>query len=137
MTVTPNEIETMRDAVDKATGNVLTYGLGLGYYAYMVSEKDNVDNVTVVELNPNVIDLFKRYILPQFAHGDKISIIQADAFQYAKENMATGNYDIVFTDLWHDVSDGMDMYVKMKSFEKNCPNAQFLYWIEQSIQCYL
>ena len=40
MTITPNEIETMKEAVDQAFGHVLTFGLGLGYYAYMVSEKE-------------------------------------------------------------------------------------------------
>ena len=46
MTITPNEIETMKEPVDGAFGNVLTFGLGLGYYAYMVSEKENVESVT-------------------------------------------------------------------------------------------
>lgn len=49
MTITPNEIETMKDAVDKAFGHVLAFGLGLGYYAYMVSEKDQVESITIVE----------------------------------------------------------------------------------------
>jgi hypothetical protein len=39
MTITPNEIEIMIKPVDEAFGHVLTYGLGLGYYAYMVSKK--------------------------------------------------------------------------------------------------
>ncbi|MGK7377131.1 hypothetical protein ACSFXN_04765 [Planococcus sp. 1R117A] len=46
MTITPNEIETMKEPIEQAFGKVLTFGLGLGYYAYMVSEKDNVDSVT-------------------------------------------------------------------------------------------
>ena len=65
MTITPNEIETMKEPVEQAFGHVLTFGLGLGYYAYMVSEKENVESVTIVEMNPNVIRLFKKYILPQ------------------------------------------------------------------------
>ena len=69
MTITPNEIETMKEAVDKASGNVLTFGLGLGYYAYMVSEKENVESVTIVDSNEDVIDLFKKYVLPQFKHA--------------------------------------------------------------------
>ena len=32
--------------------------------------------------------------------------------------MIPGKYDFVFTDLWHDVSDGIDMYLKMKEYEK-------------------
>lgn len=61
MTITPNEIETMKEPVDGAFGHVLTFGLGLGYYACMVSEKENVESVTVVDMNEDVIRLFKKY----------------------------------------------------------------------------
>ena len=87
MTITPNEIETMKEAVDDAFGNVLTFGLGLGYYAYMVSEKENVESVTVVDMNEDVIKLFKKYVLPQFKNAHKIKIIKADAFEYAQKHM--------------------------------------------------
>ncbi|WP_310830342.1 hypothetical protein [Paenibacillus pedocola] len=137
MTITPNEIETMKDPVDKAFGNVLTFGLGLGYYAYMISEKNQVERVTVVENNENVIQLFKQYILPQFKNSQKINIIQSEAFEYAQEYMAKEKYDFVFTDLWHDVSDGMDLYLRMKGFEQEHPATEFMYWIEKSILCYL
>lgn len=137
MTITPNEIETMKEPVGKANGNVLTYGLGLGYYTYMVSEKSDVSTVTVVEQNEDVINIFKSYILPQFKYKDKIRIIKDDAFRYAKEQMPIKNFDFVFTDLWHDVCDGTDMYLKMKEYEKFCPDTKFAYWIEKSILCYL
>ncbi|WP_249872133.1 hypothetical protein [Oceanobacillus saliphilus] len=137
MTITPNEIETMKEAVEADSGKVLTYGLGLGYYAYMVSLKEHVETVTVVESNQDVIDLFNSYILPQFNHAHKIKIIKADAFEYAQKDMSKGNYDFVFTDLWHDVSDGIDMYLEMKRYEVLNPNTVFMYWIEKSILCYL
>lgn len=137
MTITPNEIETMKEAVHHAFGNVLTFGLGLGYYAYMAAEKENVESVTVVEMNQDIIDLFKEHILPQFKHAKKIKLIKADAFEYAKEHITPGKYDFVFTDLWHDVSDGIDMYLKMKKYEKQSPETEFHYWIEKSILCYL
>jgi hypothetical protein len=137
MTITPNEIETMKEAVDQAFGRVLTFGLGLGYYAYMVSEKDDVESVTVVEMNEDVIRLFNRYIRPQFNKAKKITVIKADAFEYAQNQMAKEDYDFVFTDLWHDVSDGIDMYLKMKKYEAQNPNTVFAYWIEKSICCYL
>lgn len=137
MTITPNEIETMKEAVDQAFGNCLTFGLGLGYYAYMISEKENVESITVVEMNDDVIHLFNSYVLPQFKNAGKIKIIKADAFEYAQKHMSKGQYDFVFTDLWHDVSDGKDMYLKMKKYEKKSPNTVFMYWIEKSILCYL
>lgn len=137
MTITPNEIETMKEAVDQAFGNVLTFGLGLGYYAYMVSEQENVESVTVVEMNEDVIRLFNKYVLPQFQNAHKIKIIKADAFEYAEQHITPGTYDFVFTDLWHDVSDGIDMYLKMKKIENQSPSTIFTYWIEKSMLCYL
>lgn len=137
MTVTPNEVETMKDAIKKAYGKVLAYGLGLGYYAYMVSEKDEVDSITIVEKNRDIIQLFQTYLLPQFRQADKVRIIEADAFEYAKQVMPAEEYDFVFTDLWHDVSDGIGMYEEMKQYERLCPKTEFSYWIEKSILCYL
>lgn len=137
MTITPNEIKTMKMPVDQAYGKVLTYGLGLGYYTYMISEKEDVSSIIVVELNEDVIQMFETHILPQFKNASKIRIIKADAFSYAKEHMSNERFDFVFTDLWHDVSDGIEMYHKMKDYEKLCPDTTFAYWIEKSMLCYL
>lgn len=137
MTITPNEIETMKEAVDQAFGSVLTFGLGLGYYTYMISEKVNVECITVVEINEDVINLFNKYVLPQFKNPQKIKIIKAEAFEYAQKHITPGKFGFLFTDLWHDVSDGIDMYIKMKKYEKQSPTTVFTYWIEKSILCYL
>ena len=132
MLITPNEIETMKKSISEATGNVLTYGLGLGYYAYMVSMKDNVESVTIVEKDKEIIDLFNEYILPQFKNKSKIKIINDDAFNYFKKDIY---YDYVFVDIWHDPSDGIDLYLKFKSLEKD--NIKYSYWIEDTLKCYI
>ncbi len=137
ISITPNEIETMKEVIDQTFGSVLTFGLGMGYYAYMVSEKENVENITVVENNEDVIELFSKYILPQFKNAHNIRIIKAEAFEYARNHMSGRKYDFVFVDLWHDVSDGIDMYLRMKKYEKQSPDTVFSYWIEKSILCYL
>lgn len=64
MTITPNEIETMKEPIQKSSGHVLTYGLGLGYYAYMVSEKEQVNSVTVVEKNEVLFNYLKNTSCP-------------------------------------------------------------------------
>lgn len=133
MAIKPNEIETMEEPIEKAEGSVLVYGLGIGYFAYMVSQKECVSQVVVVERDENVIALFQKHILPQFPNKHKISVVNGDAFAYAEKEMQKGKFDYVFTDLWHDVSDGVDLYVKMKKYEALCPNSKFEYWIERSI----
>lgn len=133
MTITPNEIATMQSALEEVEGKVVTFGLGLGYFAYMASEKEQVHKLTVIERNEEVIRLFSEYILPQFPHKNKVEIIAMDAFEYAKEHMAAEGYDYAFVDLWHDISDGVELYLRMKKLEVYCPKTKYLYWIEESI----
>ncbi len=131
MTITPNEIETMKKHIVNASGNVLTFGLGLGYYAYMVSQKVDVKSVTIVERDLKIIDMFKKNILLLFPNKDKINIIHQDAFDYLKDN-SLENIDYVFVDIWHDVQDGIFLYLQFKCIEDNY-NVHFNYWIEEEI----
>ena len=133
MTITPNEVETMREPIERCRGRVLTLGLGLGYFAFHASEKKEVERVVVVERSRDVIEIFKTYLLPQFTNGDKIEIIEADAFQYMQKELPRGNFDYVFADLWHDASDGLEMYRKLKKYEVLAPKTEFDYWIEPSL----
>lgn len=130
MTLTPVDLDTCEAAIAQAHGKVVTFGLGLGYYTYMVSCKESVDTVTVIEKSEKVIELFKKYILPQFSHPEKVRIVNADAFEYAERDMPSENYDLAFVDTWRDASDGAPMYKRMKSLEHLSPRTKFLYWIE-------
>ena len=130
MTLTPVDLDTSVEAIAAARGRVVTFGLGLGYYTYMVSEKSNVESITVVERSEDIIRLFKKYILPQFPNKQKVNIVCSDAFLYAEKEMPKEKFDVAFVDTWRDASDGEPMYVKMKALEKLSPNTQFIYWIE-------
>ena len=132
MAIKPNEIETMKPHIEKMWGDVAVFGLGLGYFAYMISQKTDVKSVTIIERDKSVIDLFEKYILPQFENKEKIKIVKMDAFDFAKNEMKKSHFDTAFVDLWHDVSDGLDLYLKMKKHEEYS-TAKFHYWIEKSI----
>ena len=135
MTVTPNEVATMAPALSQVRGRVAVMGLGLGYFAFMASEKNDVRAVTVVERDADVIAMFERHLLPQFAHREKVRLVRADAFDL--EQAGLDGFDCAFVDLWHDVSDGAPMYLRMKALEARSPGVRFFYWIETSIRCFL
>lgn len=135
MLITPNEIETMKEPINKAFGNVITFGLGLGYFAYMVSLKDNVESITIVEKDKGVIELFNSEILPFFEYKNKIKIINADAFDIMHQGI--NNFDYCFIDIWHDASDGVDFYAKFKKYEKDNPNVIIDYWVETTLVSYI
>ena len=137
MSVTPNEINTMKEPVAHATGHVLTFGLGLGYYALLASEKEDVLSVTCVERDADVIALFETAILPHFPHREKIHVVREDAFSFAERELPSDRYDAVFTDLWHDVGDGLPLYERMLALAPLAPRARHDYWIEKTLKCYL
>ena len=136
MTLQPNEMVTTWPAIKEAKGRVLTYGLGLGYFAFHASEKPDVASVTVVDISEDVIALFEKHILPQFPHKEKIKLVRSDAFAFAEKEME-GNFDFVFGDIWHDAGDGRDLYLRMKAWEAKYPDIRFSFWLEDTIRCYL
>jgi len=136
MSLNPFEIRTMQMPLQVAKGKVLTLGLGLGYFAFMAHLKEEVKEVHIVEMDLELIKAFNKYLLPLFPHPEKIHIHKADAF-YFVENIKDKDYDFIFSDLWHDVSDGLPMYLKLKKHFANFKISKCMYWIEGSIITYL
>lgn len=129
----PNEIETMREPIANSHGRVLTLGLGLGYFAFHAIQKGEVQHLTVVERDRDVIDLFRSVLLPQFPNAEKLEIVQADAFDFLKDPKTLLQYDSVFADLWHDPSDGLDLYIRLRKIETKVKADKIDYWIEPTL----
>jgi hypothetical protein len=132
MSITPHEINTMEKAIENAKGHVLVYGLGLGYFPYMCLLKDAVIDVTIIESDDNVINLFKSEILPQIKRKDNIKIIKSDAFNFATSHKKDKAYNYIFVDLWHDANDGLEKYLNMKKLENSLATTD--YWIEETLK---
>ena len=131
MCITPNEINTMQPHIDQANGKVLVFGLGLGYYPFMISLKEEVKDIYIVELDQNIIDIFKENLLPYFPYPNKIHIIKGDAKDYIKN--IDHSFNTIFIDLWHNVEDGLPLYLYFKQYEKKHPKTKFQYWLEDSL----
>ena len=131
MSIIPHEINTMKEPIKRAHGNVLVLGLGLGYYLFHILEKKEVKSVDVVEFDKNVISLFNKHLIGLFPHKEKINIIYDDAIKYLANN--NKKYDYIFSDIWHNVADGEGLYLKLKANENKYPDTEFDYWIETSI----
>ena len=129
MSITPNEIETMEKYINTVKGKLTVFGLGLGYFAYMISNKSDVNEITIIEKDSNIINLFNKHIYPKFEHKEKIKIVKADALDYIKTPLVS---DYAFVDLWHDPFDGLDLYLKFKKSQQKSPNCTYFYWLESS-----
>ena len=67
-------------------------------------------------------------------NAEILSYIASSGDLFAKE---TEKYDFVFADFWHDAGDGRDLMLKMKEYEKYSPESEYMYWLEDTINCYL
>ena len=134
MSITPNEIKTMEPGLKKAHGDIIVFGIGLGYFAFMASLKPKVKSITIIENDINIINIFKNNLLPLFPNKEKIKIVQQDALEVIKAPLP---YDFAFVDLWHSVEDGLDFFLKFKAQEKNNPNVEFSYWLNNSFYALL
>lgn len=96
MSNTPMELATNQRAVSAAFGRVLISGLGLGIVAHSIAHKEDVESVTVIELEPDVIKLVSKSLHP------KVTVVQGDALSYVPKRGE--RYDVIYHDIWLDIS---------------------------------
>lgn len=99
MSMTPSEIESQEIGLAAAYGHTVVLGLGMGWLAGNVAIKPEVDHVTVVERDPDVLalmqtlDVFDQ--LPAEARA-KIEIVEADALTWKPPSPV----DTLQADIW-------------------------------------
>lgn len=96
MSDTTAERDGHKRAVWAAKGHVLLNGLGLGMVLGAILRLPQVERVTVVELEQDVIDL----VGPHYA-CDRLEIVKASAFDYQPPKA------IRYGAVWHDIWDGI------------------------------
>ena len=131
MSINPMEMATAASAITHASGRVLVLGGGLAYVPYMISLKDEVSSITIVEKNDDVCRLISDHILPQFPNK-KITIVHADAYEYL-DAAAADAFDFIYVDTWIDNVEGFREYQKFLAYEEKFKCARFDYWLEPSI----
>lgn len=125
-----SEVKSMEDGIEKGHGKCLTMGLGIGLLPYLWLLKDEVDSVTVVEFNQDVIHLFETFIRPQFPTHKKLEIIHGDAFDYYNEDFLN-QFDYAYLDFWESTEDGLECYTRLMKKRINLPHVD--YWLEDSM----
>ena len=96
MSDTRKEYNDCHQLFQVARGKILINGLGLGCCLQVLTHLPNIDEITVIEKNENVIKL----VSPAFC-DPRITIIHADAFEYKPPKGK--RYDIVWHDIWPNI----------------------------------
>lgn len=126
----PSEANTNNLPAEHAHGNILTFGLGIGYFIYMAMHNPKVTHITCIENAPEVIAMFNHFLRPQFPDSIPLDIIEGDAFQYFNEDTFS-KYDYVYTDIWQSSQDGLQMMEHLLH-QYLPPYEKADFWIEDS-----
>ncbi|WP_288615064.1 hypothetical protein [uncultured Victivallis sp.] len=111
MSNTPAEIRDHQEFYANASGRVLICGLGLGMILHAIAAKEVVSEIVVVEKQPEIIDM----VAPHFPEK-RITILQGDAFAPASINGLNGKFDVMYFDIWDEISgDAYDEMIKLAS----------------------
>ena len=119
MSDTPMEKNTNRDFIQKANGDVIIFGLGLGLVIIPLLKKESVKSILVVELYQDLIDIVEP-ILKQHDTENKLIVVQGDCFEFHKSLPKENKFDCIYGDIWISVCD--DNYDEMKLLTKNWKN---------------
>lgn len=111
MSDTPMEHRTNYEILNKANGDILIGGLGIGMILVPLMKKEEVKSITIVEKYQDIIDM----VGEQLPLNDKVKIIQGDIFN---NNFPRGTkFDVVYFDVWNYINS--DVYEEMKQLKKN------------------
>lgn len=102
MSNTPDEISDFLRFASRAKGSVLINGLGLGVLLEYLLTKEDVTDITVVELSSDVINLSG----PTYMEDPRVTIINDNCFKYQPPKGK--RYNAVWHDIWdHITSDNL------------------------------
>jgi hypothetical protein len=125
MSLTLMERESHMPHIEAATGHVLVMGLGMGMYLYNIIRKPDVTKVTVLERDPQVLQLLQQasdYLT--WPGIEKVTVVTADALTWKSDEQ----FDYVYADFWKNMGDSKMGQWMAKVFA-NVPNAKvYGYW---------
>lgn len=99
MSMAAVELQSQEIGVRAAYGNVVVLGLGMGWAAVNMAVRDEVDRVTVVDINSDVINLIRNCgIFDQIPveAREKLEIIEGDALTWRPDHKV----DTLLADIW-------------------------------------
>ena len=92
MSDTTKEYREHQEFFNKAHGDVLVAGLGLGMIHQQLIENDDITSVTIVEKNQEVIDLVWEHCLK----NEKFRLVHADIYEWQPDS----TWDVGWFDSW-------------------------------------
>ncbi|HCY86534.1 MAG TPA: hypothetical protein DHV36_15480 [Desulfobacteraceae bacterium] len=131
MSPSAHEIESQELGCRNAFGHTVIMGLGMGWCAINSALNPAVEKVTVIELDPVVIDLVAEMdVIAQAPPeaGDKIRVIHGDALNWEPDLPV----DFLYADIWRSLAESGTLD-QMRRMQSNIKASQIYFWGQELI----
>lgn len=99
------EAYTNKKFIDNAKGDVLVFGLGLGFILFPLMEDPSITRIVVVEIDEHWIQTISP-IIKDFDKRGVLEIRLGDAKNYYEKLSKSGEkFDTIYFDIWQDVNE--------------------------------
>jgi hypothetical protein len=124
MSLFPMEIESQWPHLEAASGHTVIGGLGMALMTYAVAMKPEVTKVTVVELDPEVVDLAPKFAdMDAWPCRDKITIVNENLLTCVLQD----SVDFLYVDIWRGYRQDPKI-ADMQAIHANIPAPRVGYW---------
>lgn len=102
MGLSPSEMMTQRNGIRKASGEVVVYGLGMGWFLAQVCAKKSVTRVTVVEREQEILDWLRPRVEAYYPQvKEKVAEwVCMDAYEYVDAHTDAADRRAHLFDIW-------------------------------------
>ncbi|MEM7223814.1 MAG: hypothetical protein AAF495_12585 [Pseudomonadota bacterium] len=131
MAITPFEVESQEIVCRHAWGHTVVMGLGMGWAALNIALRPEVTKVTVVERDPEIIELFQ---VSGARDGladevlEKLEIVEADALTWR----SAVPVDVLFADIWRKFADRRTLD-QVRAMQANLAAEQIYFWGQEEV----
>jgi hypothetical protein len=107
MSITPSEMLTQRNGIRRASGEVVVYGLGMGWFLAQVCAKKSVTKVTVVEKDRELLDWLRPHVEKLYPATTQkvVEWVCMDAYKYVDEHTDADDRRAHLFDIWDGYKD--------------------------------
>jgi hypothetical protein len=126
MSLSPHEIESQELGCRYARGHSSVMGLGMGWVAVNMALNPKVKRVTVIERDPEVIELFRYSRALDGLTGaitNKINIVLADALEWLPDEPV----DFLYADIWRCLEEPQTLD-EVRRMQANVQADLIYYW---------
>lgn len=130
ISINPYEITILNNELKILNGKILAVGLGLGYFSYLASLKADINEISILEEDDSLIELFNENVSP-FICNTKITIINDSLTNKLNDDL--NKYDFIYITLPSDINKALKKYIEYKKIELSFKKVKFIYHNEVEI----